>query len=198
VTQQDEDRLVKITRIVTEVELVKQISLNENQKTALIKELYKMNLPIIQLQIQADIVKRSETYGKLSLEYWLKNLPVFSYTELKRFVDKEIERRRTIAVSSGINMEEIHKQGLSEIFFELQVKWYEALEHKKDDLRKECLEIFHAFKMLSEKDKKKFLSACHEKGLLIDDAHWKESMKFVIPQIYNEAKSILNGLKWQL
>jgi len=116
----DKDKLAQIIKIVVEVEMLKQITLSNDQRSALSNELYRMNWPLDKIRVQADIVKRSETYGKLSLEYWMKDVPVFTYFDITRFVDKEIERRRVIAIDSGINHEQILQQGLAEVFQEMQ------------------------------------------------------------------------------
>jgi len=159
----EDNRIADIIKLIVEVEQVKQITLSNDQRSALGRELYRINLPMDRIKIQADIVKRSETYGKIALEFWMKDIPVFTYFEIKQFVDKEIERRRNIAVDAGIDHAQILSQGLAEVFQELQSQYYDALDKKKEELRQEIKHIGQMIRFLPETKQKQLLKTANKK-----------------------------------
>lgn len=60
-----------ISKVVAEVALVKQCSVSEEQRTALIGELLLLNVTPSRLRQMAENVKRRCTFGTIAFEHWI-------------------------------------------------------------------------------------------------------------------------------
>ena len=60
-----------VAAAVAEVQLVKQVSINEDQRAILIAELLRLNLTPRRLREMAENVKRRCTFGTIAFEHWI-------------------------------------------------------------------------------------------------------------------------------
>lgn len=184
----DETKWAAIVLIVTNVENVSNIHLSDDERNALVRELYDLHETINQIQQRGENVKRADHYGRLGFNLWLGADRVYTASEAGILADQIIEQRRK-AYSRALppSDDELAREGL----IELQMYWHnkrrEMVEKHVERLEKKCRRLKAQFYQLSEQAKIDLWTKAVAKGLVRDgDPLAMQVVPFLVPMMIEE------------
>ena len=191
----DERKFAAIILIITDVENVTLIHLSDDERHALARELYNLHESIESLQIRTEKVKRAEHYGRIGFNLWLTAKDVYTGEEIERELNhrQEMRRQTYLNINKAIENEEeqLAKEGLTSVTAIYLRRKEETLNKIREGFEKRCRKAKAFIHSCNESAKNEILELALDKGLLVKDDYWRQTLPFLAPLMLDEVEKIM-------
>lgn len=190
--RENNKRLAEILFIIGYVENQKQIHLSDDERTALLNELDRTELPISRIKKLADNVMRNKDYARIPFDVWVQSEPLYTREEAIKLADEKIELRKRQYEEMNFDEEQLAREGLLEIAVIYQRKKMLYLEKIMGNLKKRVKKAERFIKSAPEELKEEILDIAAGNNLIDkSDPHWRQILHYTAPNILDDIEKLM-------
>lgn len=190
--RENNKRLAEILFIIGYVENQKQIHLSDDERTALLNELDRTELPISRIKKLADNVMRNKDYARIPFDVWVQSEPLYTREEAIKLADEKIELRKRQYEEMNFDEEQLAREGLLEIAVIYQRKKMLYLEKIMGNLKKRVKKAERFIKSAPEELKEEILDIAAGNNLIDKtDPHWRQILHYTAPNILDDIEKLM-------
>ena len=190
--RENNKRLAEILFIIGYVENQKQIHLSDDERTALLNELDRTELPINRIKKLADNVMRNKDYARIPFDVWVQSEPLYTREEAIKLADEKIELRKRQYEEMNFDEEQLAREGLLEIAVIYQRKKMLYLEKIMGNLKKRVKKAERFIKSAPEELKEEILDIAAGNNLIDKtDPHWRQILHYTAPNILDDIEKLM-------